>query len=204
MTKCAYLGIQSKSQLVSFDVVDKLMNTRELSELVGSDALVEKKLQYIERYVIPLVTKKKKYTKFAPQFETFLSHRWCDKPAMTSLQNGLTFLGYKTWLDKSDMPVGAQLQPALKVAIDKCDCFIAWLNDEYMKSDYCRAELLYAKSKGKIIIAFGEHEEMKKHFKDEFEILKELHVFDPAKSPSFYEVLFRFDDTLFNFENLSF
>ena len=202
VAKCKYLGVESGNHLLSFDVADDLMNTQELNLIIGSDAFKETKLQYIEHYIIPLVTKKIKYTKFKPQFRLFLSYRWLNKAAMVSLQNGLTFLGYETWLDKNDMKLGAQLQPALKVAIDQHDCFVAWLNEDYMMSDYCRAELLYAKEKGKIIIGFGEHENVKNYFTENFEFLKGLHVFDPTKSPSFYEVLFRLDNALFDFENL--
>ena len=202
VAKCRYLGIESRSQLLSFDVADELMNTQELNSIVGSDAFIETKLQYIEHCIIPLVTKKIKYSRYKPQFRLFLSYCWLNKDAMVSLQNGLTFLGYETWLDKNDMPIGAQLQPALKVAIDQRDCFVAWLNKEYMKSDYCRAELLYAKEKGKIIIVFGEHENVKNYFTEKFEFLKGLHVFDPTKSPSFYEVIFRLDNALFGFEDL--
>ena len=204
VAKCRYLGIESRSQLQSFDIADELMNTRELNSIIGSDAFIETKLQYIEHYIIPLVTKKIKYTRFKPQFRLFLSHRWLNKDAVGSLQNGLTFLGYESWLDKNDMPIGAQLQPALKVAIDQHDCFVAWLNEEYMVSDFCRAELLYAKEKGKIIIGFGDHENVKHYFTEKFEFLKGLHIFDPTKSPSFYKVLFRLDNALFDFENLPF
>lgn len=44
----------------------ELMNTQELNSIVGSDVFMETKLQYIEHYIIPLVTKKKKYSRYKP------------------------------------------------------------------------------------------------------------------------------------------
>ena len=44
----------------------ELMNTQELNSIVGSDVFMETKLQYIEHYIIPLVTKKIKYSRYKP------------------------------------------------------------------------------------------------------------------------------------------
>ena len=73
---------------------------------------------------------------------------------MRTFANGLKFLGYETWLDQRDMPMGATLEGALKTSVENCDCLIAWLNKEYMNSDWCKAELLYAKQLGKIVIRY--------------------------------------------------
>lgn len=121
---------------------------------------------------------------------------------MKTFRNGLKFLGFQTWLDEDDMPMAARLLGALKVAIEKCDCFIVWLNEEYFKSDYCQAELLYARELGKIILPFGVYSEIKDLLKGDFEFLVHLLIYDPSNS-SFLEVLRRIDDALFNFEMLT-
>ena len=121
---------------------------------------------------------------------------------MRAFRDGLSFLGYKSWLDEVDIPVGANLQATLKTAVEKCDCFIAWLNDEYMQSAYCKAELLYAHEQGKIVLPFGEYKEVEKHFSHKFQFLREVNVFDPTRS-SFFEILQRLDSALFDFEHMA-
>ena len=101
-----------------------------------------------------------------------------------------------------DPAMAASLQGALKVAIEKCDCFIVWLNEEYFESNYCQAELLYARKLGKIILPFGVYSKIKDLLKGDFEFLVDLHLYDPSTS-SFFEVLRRIDEALFNFEMLT-
>ena len=203
IVKCSYLGIASQEQMASFDMVDEFVNAAELSRLVESTASSDKLRQYLEDNMVPIVTSKIKYTKFKPQFRFFLSHKSKDKPMMRTFRNGLRFLGYDTWLDEVDIPVGANLQAALKTSIERCDCFIAWLNDEYWQSDYCKAELLYAKKLGKIILPFGEFKKIKEHLTGEFQFLCDVLIFDPTTS-SFFEILRRIDSALFNFEKMAF
>ena len=143
VVKCSYLGIKSAEDMASFDMVDELVNTNELVRLQQCSISAEKLRQYLETNVAPLVMKKIKYTRFSPQFRFFLSHQSRDKPVMRTFENGLRFLGYSTWIDETDMPMGTDLQAALKTNIEDCDCFIAWLNPDYFQSDYCKAELLY-------------------------------------------------------------
>ena len=202
VVKCQYLSIESESDMASFDMEDDLINANELSRLMEVSTSREKFHQYLETNIIPLVTKKIKYTRFKPQFQFFLSHKSKDKPLMRTFANGLKFLGYETWLDQVDMPMGATLEGALKTSVENCDCIIAWLNEEYMSSDWCRAELLYAKELGKIVIPFGVYGDLKEHMSGDFEFLHSLFVYNP-KSSSFFEILRRIDDSLFNFENLA-
>lgn len=202
VVKCSYLGITSKEEMASFDMTDELINAEELSRLKESSVSTEKLRQYLEANVVPLVTKKIKYTRFAPQFSFFLSHKSQDKPLMHTFENGLKFLGYKTWVDRVNMPMAANLPAALKTSIESSDCLLAWLNEEYMQSEYCRAELLYAKKLGKIILLLGVFSETRKHMIGDFEFLQQLHVYNPTEA-SFFEMLRRIDDTLFNFETLA-
>ena len=202
VVKCSYLGIASKEEMASFDMTDELINAEELRRLQESAVSNEKLRQYLETNVVPLVTKKIKYTRFVPQFCFFLSHKSQDKPLMRTFENGLKFLGYKTWVDRVNMPMAANLPAALKTSIESSDCLLAWLNEEYMKSEYCRAELLYAKKLGKIILPLGVFSEIREHMTGEFEFLQQLHVYNPSEA-SFFEVLRRIDDTLFNFETLA-
>ena len=202
IVKCVYLGINSKEEVDSFDMEDELANWRELRRINDSVGKPEKLRKYLEENIVPLVTKKIRYTKFSPQFSFFLSHRSKDKPLMETFRNGLKFLGYKTWLDKDDMPMLADLQGALKVAVEECDCFLVWLNEEYFQSNYCEAELLYAKQRGKVILAFGDYGEIKDLLKGEFEFLANHLIYDASKS-SFFEVLRRIDNALFEFEKLT-
>lgn len=201
VTKCHYLGITSAENMASFDMVNEFVNSVELTLLNESAISKEKLYHYLETNVVPIVIRKIKYTKYKPQFRFFLSHKTRDKPLMRTFENGLRFLGYDTWLDTVNMPLGASLQGALKSSIDDSDCLIAWLNEEYLQSEYCTAELLYARKQGKIILPFGIYNDIKEHFTGEMEFLKQQVVFDP-KSSSFFEVLHRIDETLFNFEKL--
>ena len=201
ITKCSYLGITSEENMASFDMVDEFVNTTELLRLNDSVVSSEKLVDYLETNVVPLVTRKIKYTKFKPQFRFFLSYKTKDKPLMRTFQNGLCFIGYDTWLDTSHMPLGANLLLALKTSIDECDCLIAWLTEDYLTSQYCMAELVYAKKAGKIILPFGSYAGIKDHFKGDLEFLQQHVVYDPNES-SFFEVLRRIDDSLFSFEKL--
>lgn len=202
IVKCIYLGITCSEEMDSFDMEDELANWCELRRLNENAGNPEKLRKYLENNILPLVMKKIKYTKFSPQFSFFLSHKSKDKPLMETFRNGLKFLGFQTWLDEDDMPMGARLQGALKVAVEKCDCFIVWLNKEYFESDYCQAELLHARDLGKIIIPFGVYSEIKDLLTGDFEFLAHLHIYDTSTS-SFFEVLRRIDDALFNFEMLT-
>lgn len=123
---------------------------------------------------------------------------------MQTFRNGLKFLGFQTWLDEEDMPMAASLQGAWhwRWPPRNCDCLVAWLNKEYLETDYCKVELLYAKHLGKIILPFGVYEEIKEHLTWDFEFLAHLHIYDTTTS-SFFEVLRRIDDSLFNFEFLT-
>ena len=201
VVKCNYLGITCKEEMDSFDMEDELVNREELRQLNECLESKEKLRKYLESNILPLVIQKIKYTRFLPQFGFFLSHKSKDKPLMRTFRNGLKFLGYQTWLDEEDMPVGS-LPGALKLAVEKCDCFIAWLNQEYFESDYCKAELLHAKKKGKIILPFGVHSEIKAHFTGQFDFLTNLNIYNTATS-SFFVVLRRIDESLFNFEWLT-
>ena len=206
IVKCDYLKITCEEEMESLvmeedeEELPNLSEFRRLNESVGSTETELRK--YLEDNILPLVMKKIHYTKFIPQFSFFLSHKSKDKPLMKTFRNGLKFVGYQTWLDQDDMPVAARLQGALKVAIEKCDCFIAWLNEEFFKSDYCQAELLYARELGKIILPFGFYSKIKDLLKGDFEFLVHLHIYDPSTS-SFFEVLRRIDEALFNFETLT-
>ena len=202
VVKCNYLGITCKEEMDSFDMEDELVNREELRRLNECLGSQEKLRKYLESNILPLVMKKIKYTRFLPQFGFFLSHKSKDKPLMRTFRNGLKFLGYQTWLDEENMPVGNSIPGALKVAVEKCDCFIAWLNQEYFESDYCKAELLHAKNNGKIILPFGIFSDIRHHFTGEFEFLTHLHIYDTTTS-SFFEVLRRIDESLFNFEWLT-
>lgn len=201
VTKCNYLGIDSKENMASFDMVEEFVNITELNRLNESSVSMEKLYSYLEANIIPIVIRKIKYTKYKPQFRFFLSHKTRDKPVMRTFENGLRFLGYDTWLDAVNMPLGATLQGALKTSIDDADCLIAWLSDEYLHSEYCTAELLYARKQGKIILPFGVYSDIAQHLTGDMEFLKQQVVFDPKQS-SFFEVLRRIDETLFEFEKL--
>ena len=180
---------------------DELVNRQELRRLNECLGSHEKLRKYLERNILPLVMKKIKYTRFLPQFGFFLSHKSKDKPLMRTFRNGLKFLGYQTWLDEDDMPMG-RLDGGLKLAVEKCDCFVAWLNQEYFESDYCKAELLHASRNGKIIIPFGVHGEIREHLTGEFEFLTHLNIYNTTTS-FFFVVLRRIDESLFNFESLT-
>ena len=183
------------------DMVDEFINHQELRRLNENSVDMEKLYDYLVINVIPIVTKKIKYTKYKPQFRFFLSHKTKDKPLMRTFQNGLRFLGYDTWLDKTNMPLGASLPGALKVAIDDADCLIAWLNKDYLKSEYSQAELLYAREQRKIILPFGVYSEIEQFFTGETEFLKDMVIFDHTES-SFFEILRRIDKCLFDFKKL--
>lgn len=201
VVKCNYLGIACKEEMESFDMEDELVNRQELCRLNECLGGQEKLRKYLERNILPLVKQKIKYTRFLPQFSFFLSHKSKDKPLMRTFRNGLKFLGYQTWLDEEDMPMG-NLEGGLKVAVENCDCFVAWLNQEYFESVYCKGELLHARRNGKIILPFGVHREIKKHFTGDFEFLARFPIYDTTAS-SFFEVLRRIDESLFNFESLT-
>ena len=202
VVKCSYLGIATAEEMASFDMEDELVNAKELARLQQCSVSSEKLRRYLEINVVPLVMKKIKYTRFMPQFRFFLSHKSRDKPLMRTFEEGLSFLGYSTWIDAANMPLGASLTAALKTSIDNCDCLIVWLNAEYLASEFCKAELLYAKSLGKIIIPFGVYSEIKELLVGDLEFVQHMFVVNP-ESMSFFEMLRRIDETLFHFEKMA-
>ena len=197
VTKCIYLGIHTRNQVASFDMADEFINAVELSKLVASN---ENLWKYLEHYIVPLVTKKIKYTKYKPQFRFFLSHMSKDIPFMRTFENGFKFLGYDTWLKESVKPFGNILSK-MKAAIDECDCFLAWIDEVYMNDVNCRGELLYAQKAKKIILPFGESPAVEHFFTGNFEFMNLAHIYNPMNT-SFFEVLQHIDDTIFNFETI--
>ena len=197
VTKCHYLGIRSQDQMASFDMADEFINAVELPKLVGSS---ESLWNYLENYIVPLVTKKIKYTKYKPQFRFYLSYFSEDIPFMRTFENGFKFLGYDTWLKESVKPFG-NILAKIKAAIDGCDCFLPWIDEKYMSDVNCRGELLYAHKERKIILPFGDSRVVDKFFTGNFSFMKLVHIYNPMNS-SFFEVLQHIDDTLFNFEDI--
>ena len=199
IVKCEYLGIESPQLMASFDMADEFINHHELQQIVDCSVSDEKLQKYLEENIIPLIVKKIKYTRYLPQFKLYLGCEFKDSKAfMRTFENGLKFLGYVTWFDKTNMPLGSNQLSAIKAAIDESDIVVAWLNPDYMERDISRAELLYAHSQKKIILAFGTTN-VKQYFEGDFKFLNNLHVYDPYQG-SFFEVLRRVDDVLFNFE----
>lgn len=199
IVKCEYLGIESTQLMASFDMADEFINHHELQQIVDCSVSDEKLQKYLEENIIPLIVKKIKYTRYLPQFKLYLGCEFEDSKAfMRTFENGLKFLGYVTWFDKTNMPLGSNQLSAIKAAIDESDIIVAWLNPDYMERDVSRAELLYAHSQRKIILAFGTSD-VRKYFEGDLKFLNDLHVYDPYKG-SFFEVLRRIDDVLFNFE----
>ena len=199
IVKCEYLGIESPQLMASFDMADEFINHHELQQIVDCSVSDEKLQKYLEENIIPLIVKKIKYTRYLPQFKLYLGCEFKDSKAfMRTFENGLKFLGYVTWFDKTNMPLGSNQLSAIKAAIDESDIVVAWLNPDYMERDISRAELLYAHSQKKIILAFGTTD-VKQYFEGDFKFLNNLHVYDPYQG-SFFEVLRRVDDVLFNFE----
>lgn len=201
--KCKYLHIYSEDHMASFDMADKFINYHELQQIMDCSRSNESLRKYLEDNIIPLVIKKIKYTRYKPQFHIYLSYHSQDSmPFIHTFENGLKFLGYETWLDETNIAMGSNRLSAIKTAIDQCDVFIAWLNPTFMEDSVAQAELRYAYSKRKIILAFGTNE-VRKYFIGEFQFLSDLHVHDPHKG-SFFEVLRRIDSDLFEFEKLTF
>lgn len=199
IVKCEYLGIESPQLMASFDMADEFINHHELQQIVDCTVSDEKLQKYLEENIIPLIVKKIKYTRYLPQFKLYLGCEFQDSKAfMRTFENGLKFLGYVTWFDKTNMQLGSNQLSAIKAAIDKSDIVVAWLNPDYMERDVSRAELLYAHSQKKIILAFGTSD-VRKYFEGDLKFLNDLHVYDPYQG-SFFEVLRRIDDVLFNFE----
>ena len=71
----------------------------------------------------------------------------------------------------------------------------AWLNKEYLESEYCKAELQHDRDIGKINLPFGVYEEIKGFLTGEFEFLKQINIYGTATT-SFFEVLRRVDERL--------
>ena len=104
--KCSYLGINKQEDMASFDIVDELINAKELSRHQECSGTTEKLFEYLETNIIPLVLKKVRYV---PLFHFFLSHKSQDKAVMHTFRNGLKFLGYSTWIDESWLQMSQQL-----------------------------------------------------------------------------------------------
>lgn len=114
--------------------------------------------------------------------------------------NGFKFLGYQMWLDEENMLVGS-LEGGLKVVVEKCDCFVVWLSQEYFESNYCKVEFLYVQKNEKIIFLFGVYCEIKEYLMGEFEFLIYFNIYDIIIL-FFFEVFWCIDEFLFNFELL--
>ena len=99
------------------------------------------------------------------------------------------------------MPMSQQLKATLETAVDRCDCFVAWLNKDYFESEYCKAELLHAKRLGKLILPFGNFSDVQEFLTGELEFLRR-HFITNHESMSFFEVR-HIDETLFEFEKIA-
>ncbi len=80
---------------------------------------------------------------------TFLSHSSSDKPLVEAVANELGRRGIISWLDKSDLTAGQDINAALKEAIRRQATVCVFLSGESVKSEWVRDELAVALEKAK-------------------------------------------------------
>lgn len=89
----------------------------------------------------------------ADKEQIFLSYARRDgRDLALRLQGDINAIGYRVWLDTSEIEGGSSWSNDIEEAIDQCDRVIALLSHGSFVSEICRAEQLRALRKGKPLI----------------------------------------------------
>lgn len=93
----------------------------------------------------------------------FISYAWKDdQPFVERLYADLRKIGYRPWMDKTDMPSrGRSLPREVQEQLQRCDRVIAVMGPAAITSEPCKAERAFALNAGKIItciLRIGEYE----------------------------------------------
>ena len=195
IVKCDHLEINSESEYCCHFEVANEAHEAVFEDIVRGEQLSETQLRFLLDNVVSVVTNKIHYASHPPQYGIFLSHKSKDKPIINAVKEGLQFIGYKTWIDQENIGAGEVSTIAMKNGIDQCDSFLAWMNEEFFGSDYCKGELKYALQKDKIIFTFGNHHKVSEFFTGEFDQLRDRNIVDPSEK-SLFEILHLIDDAL--------
>lgn len=98
----------------------------------------------------------------------FLSHKSTDKALIYRYHNVLRELGFSTWLDTQDMPVGTQLDRAIAQGFEESCAAVFFITENFKDESFIADEINYAKqqtrNKGKkfsiITLRFASHVEI--------------------------------------------
>ncbi len=88
--------------------------------------------------------------------QAFLSYSWKDKSLVDKVADFLSKSFMKVWLDSDELSGGVSLSREILAGIKKADCFVAFITNNYFKSDWCLEEFdrvynLFIKKKVKIL-----------------------------------------------------
>ena len=67
-------------------------------------------------------------------------------PLACQLKNDLESIGFKVWMDLTDISSGSDWHSAIGVGLRKCRALVVIITHKYIRSKYCRNELFMADS----------------------------------------------------------
>lgn len=74
----------------------------------------------------------------------FLSHKTVDKPMVRLYHQVLTELGFRPWLDESDMPAGSSLERSLLQGFEESCAAVFFITENFVDEKYLATEVEYA------------------------------------------------------------
>ena len=83
----------------------------------------------------------------ANETRIFLSHKSENKDLVRRYHRTLSELGFKPWLDESDMPAGTELNRGIVGGINKSCAVVFFITEDFNDDDYLADEIDYAKDR---------------------------------------------------------
>ncbi len=121
----------------------------------------------------------------------FLSYSHRDTEVATGILRQLQSDGFRVWYDNKDLAVGSQYDERISYYVRRCGCFIALLSQEYLKSRYCKKEILFAIRKERTILPiYLEDVQLPDDLDMHIGGLHAISKFDYCDADSFYQKLY--------------
>lgn len=79
-----------------------------------------------------------------PVASCFISYNHADKALARKIDDGLSALDYRVWIDEGELRVGDSLINAISEAIDQVDFLIALVSEDSVSSNWCQKEVSLA------------------------------------------------------------
>ncbi|MDW8300067.1 MAG: toll/interleukin-1 receptor domain-containing protein, partial [Anaerolineae bacterium] len=145
-------ALRAQSDLLTFSVVRRLTDVVRSAERAELDE-IKVSLEELRRYVREAQGRRAEPRPVTPPTHYFISYARRDGSDFADrLHDALERDRYDAWLDRRDIPPGAEWDAAIEAAIENCKAFLFVVTPASVTSEACLDELNYALSIGRPVI----------------------------------------------------